>query len=386
MLELSTARPARPTAPTFRRGRPVRPGGPQHADASPTAPQPDPTPHNARRHDTRPAAGVLEAVGDTPTVPLRRMTCGRALRVFAKLEFCNPGGSMKDRPALRMVRRALADGRLRAGMTVVESSSGNMAVGLAQACAAMGLDFLCVADVRTQEANLDLVRAYGGRVEVIREPDPQTGDFLTARLNRVRAIVEECPGVFWTNQYANPENPAAHEAGTVRQLLRDSGGLDVLLIATSTTGTLNGALDCCAKHSPHTRVVAVDAAGSVLFGGQAGPRRISGLGAGMHTPLSKGASPAAVERVGDLDCVVGCRALVKLEGVLAGGSSGGLAVALSRLAGGLDLGTRVGLVLPDHGSRYLGTVYSDPWVADACGLNTAELGDRVRGAVTELGR
>lgn len=333
--------------------------------------------------DAGPAAGVLDAVGQTPCVRLRRLHFGRDLRLFAKMECCNPGGSMKDRPSRRMVETALREGRLRPGMTVVESSSGNMAVGLAQACAYHGVRFLCVADVRTQAANLALVRAYGGDVEVVERPDPETGDFLTARLNRVRQLLAGRPGMVWLNQYANAENPAAHEAGTMRELLRQSRGLDAVFVATSTTGTLNGVLACVEGQSPQTRVFAVDSAGSVLFGGAAGPRRISGLGAGVEPPLSKAARPDAVLRVDDADCVVGCRALVRLEGVLAGGSGGGLISAIAAAADSLPASSRIGLILADHGSRYLSTVYDDAWVRDACGLPAEALNRRVEALVDQ---
>ena len=293
---------------------------------------------------------------------------------------------MKDRPAAAMIAAALGDGTLTPGMTVVESSSGNMAVGLAQACAYHGVKFLCIADARTQAANVDLVRAYGGDVEIIEHPDPATGDFLTARLARIRQIVAARDDVFWPNQYANPENPRSHAAGTVRQLLAECGGLDVLLVATSTTGTLNGAIACCRRHSPRTRVVAVDAAGSVLFGGSRGPRAISGLGAGLQPPLADAAAPHDVLRVDDADCVVGCRTLVRVEGILAGGSSGGLLTALSRVAPSMETGTRVGLILPDHGSRYLQTVYRDEWVEQTCGLSEAEVSEAVTRLTAEVSR
>lgn len=348
-----------------------------------TAP-PAPTPGGRliARHgaDREAVEGVLAAVGGTPCVRLRRLHCGRGLRVYAKLEACNPGGSMKDRPAKRMLADAIRDGRLRPGMTVVESSSGNMAVGLAQACAYHGLKFLCVADARTQPANIALVRAYGGDVEVVQSPG-ESGDFLTARLERVQEILTRHPDAFWPNQYGNPSNPESHAYGTAAELLRQSGGLDAVLVATSTTGTLNGTLDCVTRTSPRTRVVAVDSSGSVLFGGTRGPRSISGLGAGVESQLALGARPHLVERVTDADCVVGCRALVQTEAILGGGSSGGLVVALTRIAGSLDRNARVGLILPDHGSRYLETVYDDQWVERECGLTEHDVADRVRRVV-----
>ena len=325
----------------------------------------------ARRNERGVSAydGVLDAIGNTPTVRLRRL-CRRAdLVVFGKLELCNPGGSMKDRPSRQMLADALADGRLRPGMTVVESSSGNMGIGLAQACAYYGLRFLCVTDPRTQPTNVRIMQAYGAEIDCVEEPDPETGDFLTARLNRVRSLVNGRSDRFWSNQYANPSNPAAHAAGTCRELFEAAGELDLLLVATSTTGTLTGCLDHCREHRPHTQVVAVDAAGSVLFGGTAGDRRISGLGAGCVPPLAENAAPDAVHRVTDRDCVVGCHRLVQREAILAGGSAGGLVHVLHRLERSLPIGTRVGMILADGGGRYLHTIYDPAWVKQVTGCN-----------------
>ena len=336
---------------------------------------------------------MLEAIGDTPVVQLDRLvptTPGLPQpQVFAKLELCNPGGSMKDRPALAMIDAAIADGRLRPGMRVVESSSGNMGIGLAQACSMRGYRFTCVVDPRTQAANVKLMRAYGAEIERVEQPDEATGDFLTARLARVQQLLEagRAAGepVFWPNQYGNAANAHAHECGTARELhqtLAASGRqLDVLLVATSTTGTLAGCLDYLRRESPETRVVAVDAAGSVLFGGVAGQRRISGLGAGRVTDLSRRLQPDAVVRVSDLDCIVGARRLARREAVLAGGSAGGLVVALERLRPTLGQACNVAMIVADGGGRYLETVYDDDWVHEATGCSPHELEQRVEADV-----
>ena len=348
----TTLAPSKPTQRSLRRS------------ASPT-----------RSHRDRRSAvcdNVLDAIGQTPTVRLDRIAARRDLEVFAKLEFCNPAGSMKDRPSRAMLEEAISDGRLRPGMTVVESSSGNMGIGLAQACAYHGYRFVCVVDPRTQPTNLQVMRAYGAVIDLVEQPDPASGDFLTARINRVREYVAG-GGVFWPNQYANTDNPGAHAAGTARELHEAAGDLDLLLIATSTTGTLGGCLQYFSQASPETRVAAVDASGSVLFGGEAGSRRISGLGAGKIPELATETRPDAVYRVSDLDCVVGCRKLVRAEAILAGGSSGGLVQTLGRLEHTLPLGHRIGMIFADGGARYLETVYNDQWVEDATGCSADAL-------------
>src|SRR5258708_3375556 len=147
-----------------------------------------------------PAHGILDAIGHTPLVRLERLFAGSGLEVYAKLAALNPGGSLKDRPALTMVRSALERGQLRPGVTVVESSSGPLAGGPARACRYLGLHLVCVVDARTVSHNVAILRAYGAEVEVIAEPDPATGEYLPARLRRVGELLAERPCAVWLNQ------------------------------------------------------------------------------------------------------------------------------------------------------------------------------------------
>jgi len=180
--------------------------------------------------------GVVGAIGNTPLVALRRYLDDCGIRVWAKLEAANPGGSIKDRPALRMLTDALDSAIVTPGATIIESSSGNMGVGLAQACLYYGMHLICVVDERTHDTNVRTLRALGADVRVVSSPDPATGDLLAARLELVRELVAATPNSFWPNQYANPSNPAAHADGTMREIDEALGGdLDYLFAATSTT-------------------------------------------------------------------------------------------------------------------------------------------------------
>ena len=319
-------------------------------------------------------AGVLAAIGDTPLVRLERIVAGFGLDVWAKLESANPGGSAKDRPAVRMIEDALADGLIAPGGTVVESSSGNMGVGLAQACRYHGLRLICVVDARAHDANLRAMRALGADVRVVTRPDPETGDLLVARLRLVAELVSSIPGAYWPDQYANASNPVAHEQGTMRELDDALGGdIDVLFVATSTTGTLRGCVDLLRDRGRATRVVVVDAVGSALFGGRRGPRQLPGFGAGVETTLSRGACYDRLVRVSDLDCVVGCRRLAAREAILAGASSGGVVAALERIAPELEPGSRCALIFPDGGAGYFTTVFDDGWVERELGVASGPL-------------
>jgi 2,3-diaminopropionate biosynthesis protein SbnA len=307
--------------------------------------------------------GVLAAIGDTPLVELRRYLDRDDIEVFAKLESSNPGGSAKDRPAARMLDDAIAQGLVSSNTTVIESTSGNMGVGLARACRYHGIRLICVVDSRAHDVNVRTLRALGAEVRVVSRPDPETGDLLVARLKLVAALLESIPDSFWPDQYANASNPAAHAAGTMREIDESLGGeLDYLFVATSTTGTLRGCGDYLREHGRDTEVVAVDATGSALFGGVSSVRRLPGFGAGVETALSRDAGFDELVRVSDLDCVVGCRRLVDREAILAGASSGAVALALTRMAREMASGSRCALIFPDGGTGYLGTVYDDEWV------------------------
>lgn len=317
------------------------------------------------------ADGVLDAIGSTPLIRFRRFLNRSDIELFVKLEASNPGGSAKDRPASMMIEEALKRGDIHGGSTIIESSSGNMGIGLAQACRYHGLKFICVVDPRAQSQNLAIIRALGGRVELV--TDPLEGDFLAARISRVRELLDRTPGSYWPNQYANPDNPRSHFDGTIREIDEAlEGQFDVLLVATSSTGTAQGCRDYLRSRGRDVRVIAVDAAGSVLFGGLAGPRMIPGLGAGKVPRLAVDQTFDQVMRVSDLDCVVGCRKVAQREAILVGGSAGGVLTAFARMADDLA-GKRCVAVLHDSGTRYLQTVYNDQWVHESLGCTPDQI-------------
>ncbi|MGH9363052.1 MAG: 2,3-diaminopropionate biosynthesis protein SbnA, partial [Thermoanaerobaculia bacterium] len=251
---------------------------------------------------------------------------------------------------------------------VIESSSGNMGIGLAQACRYRGLRFICVVDTKTTAQNLRLLRAYGAEIDLVSEPDPETGEFLPARLKRVTALVQEIAGSFWPNQYANEGNPRSHYRTTMHEIVTElDGRLDYFFVGTSTCGTMLGCAQYVRDHRLPTRVIAVDAVGSLIFGDVQAKRLIPGLGAGIKPPFCE---PSLVDRcvhVSDLDCVVGCRRLALHEAILAGGSSGGVIAAVEKLTDEIPPGAICAAILPDRGERYLDTIYCDDWVHEHFG-------------------
>lgn len=312
--------------------------------------------------------GIVSAIGDTPLVRLRRVYPDVGFRLFAKLEAHNPGGSSKDRPARGIIEDGLRTGRIGPETVIVESSSGNMGVGLAQVCRFLGLRFICVVDSRTAPQNLKVIRAYGAEVECVTEPDPETGELLVARLKRVQQLLDEHDDSFWPNQYANAANARAHYESTIREVVEDlDGELDYLFCAVSTCGTIRGSAEYLRDQGLPTRVIAVDAVGSRIFGSQPQKRLVPGLGAGLVPELLDPDLVSECVHVSDADCVIGCRRLVDREAILAGGSSGGVIAAVGKMRDRIPDDANCVAILSDRGERYLDLVYSDEWVREHFG-------------------
>ena len=311
--------------------------------------------------------GILSVIGNTPLIRLRRALTDAPFRLYAKLEFLNPGGSVKDRAAFKILTEAMETGAVREGSVVIESSSGNMGIGLSQACSIYNLRFICVVDPKTTTQNILLLKAYGAEVDLVEEPDVVTGEFLQARLDRVRHLVRTTENSFWPNQYANLANALAHHRTMQEIETALDGDVDFLFCPISTCGTMRGCAEYIREHSLKTTLYAVDAVGSVIFGGQNTKRLIPGHGAAVTPALFQ--SNLADERVhiSDLESVIGCRTLARREAILAGGSSGAVLMAVEKVKQRITPGSTCVLVLPDRGERYLDTIYSDAWVKDHFG-------------------
>jgi len=310
---------------------------------------------------------VLSAIGNTPMVRLKRLFPFANLNLYAKLEMLNPGGSLKDRAAFNVIRQGVESGEIKPNSTVIESSSGNMGIGLAQACSLYGLRFICVVDPKTTEQNIRLLKTYGAEVDRITEPDPQTGEFLRARIKRVKHLLSTMADSFWPNQYANLYNSGAHY-WTMDEIATElAGEVDYLFCSTSTCGTLRGCAEYIRSRDLRTKIVAVDALGSVIFGGSPAKRLIPGHGAGIQPPLYQPNLAQQVVHVTDLECVVNCRALARSEALLAGGSSGAIIAAVRKCITSIPSNANVVVILPDRGERYLDTIYSDWWVQENLG-------------------
>lgn len=311
--------------------------------------------------------GILATIGNTPLVRLDKIFPEITFRLFAKLEGFNPGGSIKDRPAINIIERGISAGEINPETTIVESSSGNMGIGLAQICSYLGLRFICVVDAKTTAQNIRLLKTYGAEVDVIETPDAETREYLPARIRRVRELCRIIDNSFWPNQYANRNNAEAHHQ-TMREIMATlDGRVDYLFCAASTCGTLRGCVEYIRRENLPTKVYAVDAIGSVIFGSHKAKRLIPGHGAAVIPPLFADDLADKAIHVSDLDCIVGCRRLVNTEGILAGGSSGAVLMAVQQVSDQIPDGATCAIIFPDRGERYLDTIYSDDWVTEHFG-------------------
>ncbi|WKD57777.1 putative siderophore biosynthesis protein SbnA [Corynebacterium capitovis DSM 44611] len=311
--------------------------------------------------DLQTSPDLLSAVGRTPLVAFTGFSQAPGARVWGKLESFNPGGSAKDRTARALVQDATERGVLGPGSIVVESSSGNLGVALAREAVVGGWKFHCVVDRRTNQATLAHIRALGATIHEVTEPDPETGDWLTARRTRVAELKDEL-GAINLDQYSNRAAFDAHSEGTMREIVAQLGHApDVLVVAVSTTGTVGGCARYIAEHGLHTRVVVVDAVGSVLFGGERGQRILPGYGAGVVTDLSRETTPDDIVRVTAAEAVDAARALAKSTGFLPGASGGAVCVGVEKCLHD-DPSAEIVAIFHDDGRAYLDTVYNDEWV------------------------
>lgn len=316
--------------------------------------------------------GIDSCVGGTPLIRLNRLCRARGVSVWGKMEGFNPGGSAKDRTARALLDSAVSTGVTGPGGTVVESSSGNLGVALARSCALRGISFHCVVDPRVNRQTVAVMEALGATIHRILSPDPATGDWLAARRHRVRELLETLPGSVNLDQYSNRAALDAHADGTMREIIAQLGHPpDHLLVAVSTTGTIGGCLRLLRRIGASTTVTAVDARGSVLYGGTQGERPLPGYGAGVVPELSRMSSPDRLDRVSAPRAVAGARLTARREGFLPGASGGAVVAAFMALRSAIRPGEDAVLVFHDFGNAYLETLYDDDWVR----THIAEPGD-----------
>jgi len=317
--------------------------------------------------DTGPAMdtadSLLDLVGNTPLVRLDRTARNLSCHLLAKLELLNPGGSVKDRPAVTMLDAAERDGLLAPGGTIVEPTSGNTGVGLAIVAARRGYRCIFVMPDKIASEKVALLRAYGA--EVIVCPTTVAPDHPDSYYSVSDRLVRETPGAFKPDQYHNPANPAAHEVTTGPELWRQTAGRITHFVAgIGTGGTITGVARYLKSQNPDIEIVGADPEGSVYSGGAGRPYLVEGIGEDFWPTTYDPSLVDRVVQVTDRDSFLTARRVTREEGLLIGGS-GGTAV-WAALEIGKDLGPDavVVVLIPDSGRGYLSKLYNDEWMAD----------------------
>jgi 2,3-diaminopropionate biosynthesis protein SbnA len=296
----------------------------------------------------------------TPHVPL----VVPGINLFAKLEYVNPVGSVKDRPAYWILKRAAERGEIGEATTVVESSSGNFAAALAAFTRLVGLLFIPVSDPNISCVYESFLRRTCPRVVKVRQRD-DTGGFLKTRLRMVEHLCATIPNAYWTNQYNNLDAVEAHYELTAGEICADFDSLDYVFIAVSTAGTISGMSRRLKERYPNVRIIAVDARGSAIFGDAPHKRHIPGVGSSIVPPLLSHAAIDDVVLIPERETVAACRELLTTHGLFAGGSSGTAFAAVKRYAAKMShtRNPNVLFVCPDRGTPYLDTVFDSAWAA-----------------------
>ncbi len=299
---------------------------------------------------------ITELIGNTPLVELQKYSALRNVKkpVIAKVEFFNPGGSVKDRIALAMIEAAERDGKLQPGATIIEPTSGNTGVGLALVSAVKGYKLILTMPETMSIERRNLVKAYGAQVKLTPGAAGMKG--AIAEAERLR---DSIPGSVILEQFENPANPRKHYETTAEEIWRDTDGkIDIFIAGVGTGGTLTGTGKRLKELNPNVKIIAVEPASSpVLEGGKSGPHKIQGIGAGFIPKTYDGSVVDEIFPVSNDDAILAGRQIAQQDGILVGISSGAAAFAATEIAKRPENeGKNIVALLPDTGERYLSTV------------------------------
>lgn len=334
---------------------------------------------------------VVDLVGNTPLVKLNSLTTGIKATVLAKVEYLNPGGSVKDRIALRMVEAAEKSGELQPGGTIVEPTSGNTGVGLALVAQRKGYKCVFVCPDKVSEDKRNVLKAYGAEVVVC--PTAVAPEHPDSYYNVSDRLVREIPGAWKPNQYANPENPASHYHQTGPEIWRQTAGKITHFVAgVGTGGTISGTGRFLKEASDGAvQVIGADPEGSVYSGGTGRPYLVEGVGEDFWPEAYDKTICDQIVEVSDADSFDITRRLAREEGLLVGGSCGMAAAAALRIAKDLPEDAVVVVILPDGGRGYLSKVFNDRWMAsygflppDSTGATVGDVLRRKGGMLPDL--
>jgi cystathionine beta-synthase len=314
---------------------------------------------------------ILATVGLTPLIKLNKVTEGLRPLILVKAEIFNPGGSVKDRPAIKMIEEAEKAGLLKPGGTIIEPTSGNTGTGLAQIAAVKGYRCILVVPDKVAQEKINLLKAYGAEVVVV--PTSVSASSHESYYSVANKLTMETPGAFQPNQFQNPNNPLAHYNSTGPEIWADTDGKITCFVASmGTGGTLTGTARFLKEKNPNIKIIGVDPEGSIYSGDMAAPYKVEGIGEDF---IPRNADLKVVDefvRVSDKDSFMTARRVAREEGILVGGSCGTAIFAALQVSAKLTEKDVVVVLLPDGGRGYLTKMYSDDWMRENGFMPTPE--------------
>ncbi|MGX9706321.1 cysteine synthase A [Laceyella tengchongensis] len=292
---------------------------------------------------------IRELIGHTPMIRLHRMGLAEGVELYAKLEYFNPGGSVKDRLGMGLIRDGERSGRLKPGGTIVEPTAGNTGIGLALAAVGTGYRVIFVVPEKFSEEKQELMRALGA--EVVNTP---TAEGMIGAMNKALELTKEIPGAYCPQQFTNPANPQTHYETTGPEIWEQMDGkIDIFVAGAGSSGTFMGVARYLKEKNPDIKTVIVEPEGSIIAGGEPGPHKTEGIGMEMFPEYFDWNMIDEVVTVSDEDAFRLVKELAAKEGLLVGSSSGAACHAALSLAAKAPEGTRIVTVFPDSSERYL---------------------------------
>lgn len=305
---------------------------------------------------------ILGAIGRTPVVRINRVASNLSCEMYAKCEFLNPGGSVKDRIGFAMVEKAQAEGRIKPGDTLIEPTSGNTGIGIALAGAVLGYKVVITMPNKMSQEKQSVLERLGA--VIYRTPTEAAWNDPESHISLAKKLQQSMPNAHILDQYANPENPNAHYFGTAQEIIDDFGhDLHMVVAGVGTGGTISGIARRLKEFNPAIKVVGVDPIGSILGGGtEVKPYDVEGIGYDFFPEVLDNNLIDQYVKINDLDSFTTARRLIKEEGLLIGGSSGGAMWAALQAAKALKAGEKCLVILPDSIRNYMSKFAQDDWM------------------------